>query len=427
VRGFFLTLFHIIFTLCLTNHRSSLCFKVNNYSVFICLGPVKMMQEELENKIIGQIYDAALNASLWPKVIQQIVQYTESQAAMFTALDQLNPAYNFVHTYNIPACSLETYQQEKIKTMNQKLHLPFWLEVGVGNALSQNLSQYGQLFATDEYVFYEKCLKATGVGFIASLLLDHGDHQWSVLGIHRGKQDQPFTQYELDILKRLGLHLRRALQIHKQLSLARLKNRNLYRILNSIKTGILLIDMNRELYYLNQKAQYFFEQSKLFELDKNNQINISKPYQLDLEQLISSIKPEDNYAKKQVGGVLAMEDQHGQKIMLTIAPFNSPRHFTDLKDHLKPYVMLFITETEQHYKLASSYLRQVYGLSNRECELCELFVNGYNLEQIAAHYQLALSSVRTYLKNIYAKMQCKSQAEFLYKLMGVTIDFEHVS
>lgn len=76
MRGFFLTLFHIIFTLCLTNHLSSLCFKVNNYSVFICLGPVKMMQEELENKIIGQIYDAALNASLWPKVIQQIVQYT---------------------------------------------------------------------------------------------------------------------------------------------------------------------------------------------------------------------------------------------------------------------------------------------------------------------------------------------------------------
>lgn len=51
-----------------------------------------MMQEELENKIIGQIYDAALNANLWPQVIQQIVQYTESQAAMFTALDQLNPA-----------------------------------------------------------------------------------------------------------------------------------------------------------------------------------------------------------------------------------------------------------------------------------------------------------------------------------------------
>jgi DNA-binding CsgD family transcriptional regulator len=383
------------------------------------------MQEELENIIIEQIYDAALNASLWPKVIQQIVQYTQGQAAIFTALDQLNPAYNFVHTYNIPLGSLETYQQEKIRIISQKLHLPFWLQLGVGNVSSQNLAQYAQIFATDEAVFYEKCLKATGVGVIANLLLEHGDHQWSVLGIHRSKQDQPFSQYELDILKRLGVHLRRALQIHKQLTLVRLKNKYLYRILNAIKTGILLIDMNRELYYHNQKAQYFFEQSKLFELDQNNQLNVSKLYQSDLEHLISSIKPEANYAKKQVGGVLALEDQHGQKFMLTIAPFSSPRHFTDLKDPFKPYAMLFITETEQKYKLASAYLKQIYGLSHREFELCELFINGCNLEKIAAHYQLALSSVRTWLKNIYAKMQCKSQAEFLYKLMGVSIDFEY--
>ena len=96
------------------------------------------MNNELENLIIGQIYEAALDVSLWPKVIQHIVQYTESKAAMFTALDQLNPAYNFIYTYNLPQQSVERGQQERIKIIDKKLHLPLWQKLGVGNTLSQN-------------------------------------------------------------------------------------------------------------------------------------------------------------------------------------------------------------------------------------------------------------------------------------------------
>lgn len=72
------------------------------------------------------------------------------------------------------------------------------------------------------------------------------------------------------------------------------------------------------------------------------------------------------------------------------------------------------------------YLKEIYTLSPRECEICELFVNGSNLEKIAVHCNLTLSSVRTYVKNIYGKLQCNSQAELLHKLMGMTINFEHV-
>ncbi|MGD4361100.1 hypothetical protein QT693_22490, partial [Xanthomonas citri pv. citri] len=146
--------------------------------------------------------------------------------------------------------SVERGQQERIKSIDKKLHLPLWQKLGVGNTLSQNLSHYSQMLGTDEFIFYEKYLKPIGICFVAAVLLDQGDHQWSLLGIHRSEQDQPFSQFELDILKRIGLHLRRALQIHKQLSLARLENHNLYQILNAAKTGILLIDLDRKVHYL---------------------------------------------------------------------------------------------------------------------------------------------------------------------------------
>ena len=45
------------------------------------------MQKKLENKITGQIDDTALNASLWGKIIQQVVHYTQSQVDRVSALD----------------------------------------------------------------------------------------------------------------------------------------------------------------------------------------------------------------------------------------------------------------------------------------------------------------------------------------------------
>lgn len=42
-----------------------------------------------------------------------------------------------------------------------------------------------------------------------------------------------------------GVHIRRALQIHKRLSFARIENKNLYRVLDAIKVGIILIDEKR--------------------------------------------------------------------------------------------------------------------------------------------------------------------------------------
>jgi DNA-binding CsgD family transcriptional regulator len=53
--------------------------------------------------------------------------------------------------------------------------------------------------------------------------------------------------------------------------------------------------------------------------------------------------------------------------------------------------------------LNHEYLKQTYNLTKRELELCDLFVNGMNLEQVAEKMGLTRSSIRTYLRNIFAK------------------------
>ena len=74
-----------------------------------------------------------------------------------------------------------------------------------------------------------------------------------------------------------------------------------------------------------------------------------------------------------------------------------------------------------HYQLLNEDIKEKYKLTKRELELCYLFVNGKNLKQIEQQMGLTRSSIRTYLKNIFIKMQCRSQAELMHCLIAYSI------
>ena len=112
------------------------------------------MKLEQENNLIAKIYDAAVLPSLWLDVIKDIVSYTKSKSAIFTGLDQLNPGYDFVYTHNIPKESLAAYQDERIRVIDMKLHMPLWNAIEMGDALSHNCQHYAEQPGTDHYVFY---------------------------------------------------------------------------------------------------------------------------------------------------------------------------------------------------------------------------------------------------------------------------------
>ncbi|HAV3580449.1 TPA: helix-turn-helix transcriptional regulator, partial [Acinetobacter baumannii] len=100
---------------------------------------------------------------------------------------------------------------------------------------------------------------------------------------------------------------------------------------------------------------------------------------------------------------------------------------------IRPLVMLSFEEnladvlrnkesSKHQYCLSHHELSQTYRLTKRESELCDLFVNGMNLKQIEQQMELTRSSIRTYLRNVFTKTQCSSQAELMHLLIGLSSD-----
>lgn len=382
------------------------------------------MDIEIENHIIGEIYDAAVNLSLWPEILKKIVDYTASKTAILTVLDLLNPKYNIVFTYNIPQASIDAYQDENVKAIDMKLHVPLWNSIGVGGVMHFDLSHYATSTNADQQEFYEKCLKITGISYIAAVLLDQGEYRWSVLGIHREAVDQEFSHDEMMFFQRLGVHIRRSLQIYKQLSFARTMGQNLFQILDLIKIGIILIDEDKALKYSNKAAQALLEQSKLFEFDQKNRLLVRRDQQAKFEKTVQSALFKRQDTHQDIGGVLELKAKNGQDYMLSITPLSSIQHLIQIEQGA--FAVLFLSEKQQQYSLSSAYLKENFALTTRECDMCARFVNGANMEDIAAQCSLTISSVRTYFKNIFAKTQSTTQVELMRKLMSLSMGFEHI-
>ena len=91
-----------------------------------------------------------------------------------------------------------------------------------------------------------------------------------------------------------------------------------------------------------------------------------------------------------------------------------------------PQVAIFLTSPHPQVHLAKSYLITHFKLSKREVEICEHFVQGLDIAQISIQCGMTLSTVRTYLKHIFIKVGCKSQADLMRKLLNYSTSFQHI-
>lgn len=380
------------------------------------------MLAERENQIIGMIYDAALNPALWQEVLTEVVDFTGSTTAIFTATYQLSPNYDFVFTHNIAPESMRAYQDEYLKVLDMRLHVPYWMEKGLGDTVLHTFAPYASMpVESDEFLFYVKCAKPTNVSHVAAVLLERSVYSWAVFSVHRSPLLDEYTEQEEKILKRLGVHLRRALQIYRQMTIIQEDKKNIYQVLDHLKIGVILVNQDYRLYYANAIVKKLLEKSSVLELDKNNSLKTLKSFQEKLNQLIRSALFENDDLNNEAGGVLALYDDNDSSLMLSILPFSETE-----APHQQKQLIIFVTQTNQPQHLAKDYLIQKYKLAKRELEVCDLFVNGLSLEQIAENMDITYGSIRVYIKNIFAKTDCSSQTELMQLLMGITLDFEHI-
>lgn len=210
---------------------------------------------------------------------------------------------------------------------------------------------------------------------------------------------------------------------------ASLRRPHLYRLLDGLAMGVLMVDAATRIRYANSQAERLLLQHDGLGVSARQELRASDAtQQAELQSLLGGafLAGQREPSACGAGGVLACHDASGGGLlMLTVAPLSEMAGYEELaSDGIAAAV--FLTDPRARHRLSQALLKRSFGLTDREAELCEAFLNSPTLEGVATACHLSLSSVRTYMKEIYAKTGRRSQAELMHLLMGLRLDFEHI-
>lgn len=89
-----------------------------------------------------------------------------------------------------------------------------------------------------------------------------------------------------------------------------------------------------------------------------------------------------------------------------------------LSNYLKNYELYNVFKLKQEEMLKTAeHLMQYGDLTERECQIIELLLQGRTYKMIADELYLSENTIKTHIKNIYSKLAVRSKSELIQKIM----------
>ncbi|MGE8540702.1 MAG: helix-turn-helix transcriptional regulator [Acinetobacter sp.] len=192
----------------------------------------------------------------------------------------------------------------------------------------------------------------------------------------------------------------------------------LFKIFDCFSTGVILLTHDQKVFYQNAYASQLLEKSSLLNVSQKHVLKAQGEFQNKLSKLLLEALADDSGLDRN----LVMYGQDQQEILtLNISAIDQNAVHQRIGEGPK-VLAVFFKQLNQKRNLEAKYLKQLYQLTPREIQVCMHFFQGLDLAEIAEVSHLTLSTVRTYLKQIYLKTHCSSQSELMKLLMNAVID-----
>lgn len=378
------------------------------------------------NELCDLIYSITLEKNGWFNFSKRLldvldVSYVHIQAIDFT--------YNVLSYSNgIGVFPLENYAAAELDYLRYPIEAdPRW-----GKFLDPNRKGWYQCHThvTDEFVqqsdLYQKILLPIDLRYVATHELVWDEKLCVFWSISTSGQRQPLNAKELAFLDRLMPHLKRVMLVKRDLFEFSVDNIVGYNLIDKLSQPIILLNLSGQIVHYNQTANQLLKDNNHIQ-SKDNKLILPREDQAKLSDHLYKIEEMFRYNQEQLNSckdLLFSISNSNLKFTSSLLASEKEMSFFGVR----PLVMLSFDdlvipsihnqENKKKYHLNHRYLKQTYKLTKRELELCDLFVNGMNLEQIAESMELTRSSIRTYIRNIFAKTPCNSQVELMQLLMS---------
>ncbi len=262
--------------------------------------------------------------------------------------------------------------------------------------------------------FYQEVMKPQGLAPSAPIfhvIASHPDRPTSGMGIWRKEGGRPFTDEDLALCNRLVPHLGRAFEIHSRFGDVRNQRGALADVIDRLPLGIVLIDAASQPVVVNRVAEQIAGEHDGFTLGPGGpRAADSREGRLLRGHLGEAITLGLTSGQGR-NAVMSVSRPSGRRAYtVVVAPLLRPIDGRSTRDAV---AVVFVADPEATGISTIKFLQTLYSLTHAEAELVVLLASGRSLEEAAAERGVAINTIRSQLKQVFAKTETNRQGQLL--------------
>jgi DNA-binding CsgD family transcriptional regulator len=373
-----------------------------------------MPSEKRLLSLVGKIYDAAADASLWPAFLEPFSDAVHGGQTVLLYYDAGNARTDISPAIRSDSVFLGRYAAYYCKVNPWMVWASRRNLVGPESiSTSEERLPFSELEKTE---FYNDYLLPQDTVHQFGCIFGKTERWMSALACLRGRKKGPFGAAEIQLLRVLYPHLERAVQFHQKIAQLEGKQRVCMDAIDHLPTGIILLDGRGELVLLNRAAHRILEQNDGLTAAKHGLAASFPGRTKRLQSMIASAAQTARGEGFSAGGAIGIPRPSGKRnFAVTVMPASINAFPGDVS---LASVVVFLSDPEERAHPAEALFAETYDLTAAESRLAERLMQGETLVGAARRLGVSHNTVRTHLQRIYAKTETSHQGDLIRLLLA---------
>jgi DNA-binding CsgD family transcriptional regulator len=360
-------------------------------------------------RLVGLIYEAALDGSRWQTVLEALAELVDAQALTF---------WSIAHADNPRPVQFTRLDPAFFRVYPNDAAPDPWM----APAVARNFFRPGIVALGEELVpatsltktpFYNEIGKRFGVIGGFGLVFGYDATVGGLFGNQRRLGQ--FGEAERTLFQTLAPHIERAIAMKRQLSRAQAERRELGDVLERVATAVLLVDRHAVLTFVNGAGAALLRTGDgLLSTTRGLTASVGTETRA-LRDMVAACALTSDGDGVYPGGTLRVSRRSGQPLHLMVAPFRLELGSTLDR---RASAVVFVHDPDASTTLDDAVLRHLYGFTAAEARVARLLGGGQTLAEIQDTLQLSSNTVRSHLKRLFEKTGTRTQSQLVHALLA---------
>ena len=365
------------------------------------------------SKLIGDIYDAALDPQLWPRALEGSCSFIGGSSAVLYWHDAAIERSATLHSFNDNLHYARLYFEKYIH-MNPMFPAATFMELG-------RVHTSDDVVPRDEFVktrFYREWCKPQRIVNAIAANLERGLTSSALFNIRWEEKDGPLDQAVIHRAELVVPHLQRAVAIGRLFDQHKMAEAALIETLDHVEAAVFLVNSKGSLTFVNGIGEAMLEDASMLRHRNETLTAVATEADRTLRDTFAAAEKGD-IAVGTGGVAVPLSISPAERWYAHVLPLTSgARRNTGSK--FDAVAAVFVRKSSMADPTPLEGLAKRYGLTASEVRVLDAVLKVGSIRAIAEMLGISQATVKTHLNHVFRKSGTKRQSDLVKLVAGIT-------